>query len=83
MFVVPAKAGTHNHQGLPGLASAFMDARLRGHDEFPPFVIRGLDPRISRILMLSLSKHADAALSFDKLRMRAQSGMRCPDQVRA
>ena len=26
------------------------------------------------ILMLSLSKHGDVALSFDRLRMRAQSG---------
>jgi len=34
-------------------------------------------------LMLSLSKYEVTALSFDRLRMRAQSGKRCPDQVRA
>lgn len=41
-----------------------MDARLRGHDDVG---------RSSDNLMLSLSKYEVVALSFDKLRMRAQS----------
>jgi hypothetical protein len=32
-LVVPAQAGTHKRNRLPGRASALMDARLRGHDE--------------------------------------------------
>jgi hypothetical protein len=32
LCVVPAKAGTHEHGRFDGLPSAFMDARLRGHD---------------------------------------------------
>jgi hypothetical protein len=32
--VVPAKAGTHKHWCPTNFALMFMDARLRGHDEY-------------------------------------------------